>query len=93
VHRMSDGDGTPTEWTIGLGILQGIAVVPHYDRWAEAQGLADGIAASCTVFGIAEDSAVLLDDKHGRALGAAPSMVRTAGNERSLEPGDRFELA
>jgi cyanophycinase-like exopeptidase len=92
VHRASDGDGTPTEWTIGLGILQGIAVVPHYDRWAEAKDLADGIAGSCTVYGIAEDSAVLLDEGHGRALGASRSMVRVAGNERPLAPGDRFEL-
>jgi cyanophycinase len=92
VHRPGAGDGTPTEWTIGLGILQGIAVVPHYDRWTEARDLADAIAGSCTVFGIAEDSAVLLDEGHCRALGAARSMVRATGKERPLEPGDRFEL-
>jgi cyanophycinase len=92
VHTDADPHGTPTVWTIGLGILQGIAVVPHYDYWTEAESLADEIAGSCTVFGIAEDSAVLLDEGHGRALGAAASNMRSAGARRWLRPGDRFEL-
>jgi cyanophycinase-like exopeptidase len=92
-HRPSDGNGTPTEWTIGLGILQGIAVVPHYDRWVEAEALADEIAGSCTVLGVAEDSALLLDEGQGRALGAERSCVReTSRAVRWLSPGDRFEL-
>jgi hypothetical protein len=69
-----------------------MAVVPHYDKWTEAKDLADEISGSCTVFGIAEDSAILLDEGHCRALGAARSMVRATGEERPLEPGDRFEL-
>ena len=93
VHTPEDPHGTPTVWTIGLGILQGIAVVPHYDRWSEADALATEIAGSCTVFGIAEDSAILLDERHGRTLGAARSCVRTAGEQRWLDPGARFELA
>jgi len=92
VHAPGAGDGTPTVWTIGLGILQGIAVVPHYDRWVESRDLADEIASACTVFGIAEDSAVLLDEGHGRALGAARSLIRAGDTERALAPGDRFEL-
>ena len=93
VHTQADPHGTPTTWTIGLGILQGIAVVPHYDRWAEAEDLAAEIEGSCTVFGIAEDTAVLLDEGHGRTLGAARSCVRVGGGTRWLAPGDRFELA
>ena len=92
VHRPEDGHGTPTQWTIGLGILQGMAVVPHYDLWVEAGALAAEIASSCTVFGVAEDSAVLLDEGHGRALGAERSCVRTAEATRWLSPGERFEL-
>ncbi len=92
VHRPTDGDGTPTEWTIGLGILQGIAVVPHYDFWTEADDLAREIESSCTVVGIAEDSAVLLDEGHGRTLGARESCVRTAGRIDWLQPGETFEL-
>lgn len=94
VHTKADPHGTPTAWTIGLGILQGIAVVPHYDMWTEADDLAREIEASCTVFGIAEDSAVLLAEGHGRALGAKASCIRGSGREtRWLEPGERFELS
>jgi len=93
VHTEADPHGTPTIWTIGLGILQGTAVVPHYDYWVESEALADEISGSCTVYGIAEDSAVLLDEGHGRALGKAASNVRVRGSKRWLEPGARFELA
>ncbi|MFY9586918.1 MAG: Type 1 glutamine amidotransferase-like domain-containing protein [Actinomycetota bacterium] len=92
VHTQADPHGTPTDWTIGLGILQGIAVVPHYDYWTEADDLARAIEGSCTVFGIAEDSAVLLDEGHGRTLGARPSCMRTSGEIRWIEPGEKFEL-
>jgi len=92
VHAPGAGHGTPTVWTIGLGILQGMAVVPHYDRWEEAERLADEIAPSCTVFGIAEDSAVLLDEGHGRALGRGDALVRLGEERRILAPGDLFEL-
>jgi hypothetical protein len=70
-----------------------MAVVPHFDRWVEAELLTAEIARSCTVFGIAEDSAVLLDEGHGRALGAAHSFVVDGGERRRLDPGDRFELS
>ncbi len=94
VHAPGSGDGTPTIWTIGLGILQGMAVVPHYDLWVEADDLAREIEGSCTVFGIAEDSAVLLDEGHGRTLGARASCVRGAGRDmRWIEPGEKFELS
>ena len=92
VHSQVDPHGTPTDWTIGLGILQGMAVVPHYDRWEEAERLADDIAGSCTVLGIAEDSAILLDEGHGRALGRGSALIRERGGARSLSPGDRFEV-
>jgi cyanophycinase-like exopeptidase len=92
VHTEEDPHGTPTIWTIGLGILQGTAVVPHYDRWRESERLSGEIAGSCTVFGIAEDSAVLLDEGHGRALGRAPALIREGDTVRTLAPGDRFEL-
>jgi cyanophycinase-like exopeptidase len=93
VHAPGSGDGTPTTWTIGLGILQGMAVVPHYDRWVEADALAGEIEASCTVFGIAEDTAFLMDEGHGRVLGATASCVRNNGATRWIQPGERFELA
>ena len=44
VHRPEDGDGTPTQWMPGLGMLQGMAVVPHFDAWDEAEWLTAQIA-------------------------------------------------
>ncbi|HEY8200630.1 MAG TPA: Type 1 glutamine amidotransferase-like domain-containing protein, partial [Actinomycetota bacterium] len=70
VHRPEDGDGTPTLWMPGLGMLQGMAVVPHFDAWAEAEDLTAEICDSCSVFGIDEDTAVLLERGRARVAGA-----------------------
>lgn len=61
VHRPEDGHGTPTLWTPGLGMLPGLAVVPHFDTWAEAHDLVAGLGGACDVVGIDEDTALLLD--------------------------------
>lgn len=92
VHRPEDGHGTPTLWMPGLGMLQGYAVVPHYDRWQEADGLTAEIAGACSVFGIDEDTAVLLED--GRATVAGAGRARLFGSDRSqiFEPGATFPL-
>src|SRR3989442_838067 len=74
VHRPEDGDGTPTRWAPGLAMLQGAAVVPHFDAWAEAERLTAEIADVCEVFGIDEDTAVLLDG--GRAHVAGRGIAR-----------------
>jgi hypothetical protein len=44
------------------------------------------------VFGIAEDTALLLDEGEGRVVGRTRSCIRGSGKERWLEPGERFEL-
>ena len=92
VHAPGAGHGTPTVWTIGLGILRGAAVVPHYDAWIEAEGLAAEIAPSCTVYCIDEETAVLLDEGHGRVLGRGTAGVRTRRGTEVLAHGARFEL-
>jgi cyanophycinase len=92
VHRPEDGHGTPTLWAPGLGMLQGMAVVPHYDAWGEAERLTAEIADVCEVFGIDEDTALLMDGGHARVLGrGCVRMIRSAG--RALfRAGDRFEV-
>ncbi|MCA1831030.1 MAG: Type 1 glutamine amidotransferase-like domain-containing protein [Actinomycetota bacterium] len=69
VHRPEDGDGTPTLWMPGLGMLQGYAVVPHFDAWTEADQLVEKIVPACSVFGIDEDTAVLLAEGHATVAG------------------------
>lgn len=92
VHRPEDGHGTPTQWMPGLGMLQGYAVVPHYDRWAEGPGLVDQIRAACTVFGIDEDTALLLDEGHARVAGRGSARLFEGAGEREYASGERFTL-
>jgi cyanophycinase len=93
VHRPEDGDGTPTLWTPGLAMLQGYAVVPHFDRWPESERLARGIEGACAVFGIDEETAVLLDEGHARVAGRGRARLFADGAVRTFEPGARFELS
>lgn len=93
VHRPEDGHGTPTQWMPGLGMLQGYAVVPHFDTWVEAQGLTDQIRAACTVFGIDEDTALLLDEGHARVAGRGVTRVFTEAENHTYAAGARFALS
>lgn len=93
VHRPEDGDGTPTLWMPGLGMLQGYAVVPHFDTWVEAQQLVDEIVGFCTVFGIDEDTAVLLDGGNAHVAGRGSArMFRADGSMTVCADGERFRL-
>lgn len=92
VHTAEDPHGTPTIWTIGLGMLQGMAVVPHYDIWLEGADLALEIARECTVFGIDEDTALLLDEQHARIRGRGGVAVWSGGEATRHGDGSTFEL-
>lgn len=92
VHRPEDGHGTPTLWTPGLGMLQGYAVVPHFDAWVEADDLVTQIRSACSVFGIDEDTAVLLDGAHARVAGRGAVRVFRGDTEARHVAGERFEL-
>lgn len=92
VHRPEDGDGTPTLWTPGLGILQGYAVVPHFDGWPESEDLVRQIEDACAVFGIDEDTALLLEGTHARVTGRGSVRAFMSRTERTYVSGDRFEM-
>jgi len=92
VHRPEDGHGTPTLWMPGLGMLQGYAVVPHFDRWTEGPGLVGEIKAACAVFGIDEDTAVLLDEGHGRVAGKGSARLFADEREDVYASGASFSL-
>jgi cyanophycinase len=92
VHRPEDGHGTPTLWMPGLGMLQGYAVVPHFDRWVEARALVAEIESACAVFGIDEDTAVLLDEGHGRVAGRGSVRLFDARVESVYATGERFAV-
>jgi cyanophycinase len=92
VHRPEDGHGTPTLWMPGLGMLQGYAVVPHYDRWREATRLTEEIVGACGVFGIDEDTAVLLDEGRGRVLGKGGVRLFSDGDVWRYVAGEHLDL-
>lgn len=92
VHRPEDGDGTPTLWTPGLGLLQGFAVVPHHDAWREAGDLVAGIRDACDVLGVDEDTAVLLEGGSARVAGRGRAFLFHRSEHHEYSPGTRFEL-
>lgn len=93
VHTADDPHGTPTAWTIGLGMLQGRAVVPHYDIWLEGPMLAAEIAPHCTVFGIDEDSAILLHETEAVVRGRNGAVIWTKDGPVRYGDGARVHLA
>jgi len=93
VHRAEDGHGTPTLWMPGLGMLQGYAVVPHFDRWAEAEDLVASIGDACAVFGIDEDTAVLLVDGTARVAGKGSVRLFRDGTPSEHGPGATIPLS
>jgi hypothetical protein len=54
--------------------------------------LVEQIRAACTVFGIDEDTAVLLDEGHGRVAGRGGARVFEGTSERAYASGERFTL-
>jgi cyanophycinase len=92
VHRPEDGHGTPTQWMPGLGMLQGYAVVPHFDRWTEGPALVEEIRSACAVFGIDEDTAILLDEGRARVAGRGSGRLFDGSDERAYASGERFTL-
>jgi len=93
VHRPEDGHGTPTLWMPGLGMLQGYAVVPHFDAWAEAAALTEQIVGACSVFGIDEDTAVLLDGGRAHVAGAgAAHLYRDEHDAAIYRAGETIPL-
>lgn len=92
VHRPEDGDGTPTQWMPGLGMIQGAAVVPHFDAWTESEDLVLALGGACDVFGIDEDTALLLEGGSARVLGAGAVRYIKASGRVTHRAGARFEI-
>lgn len=92
VHRPEDGDGTPTQWLPGLGMLQGMAVVPHFDAWNEAEYLTAQIAGSCRVWGIDEDTVVLLERGKAKVVGRGAARFIRGGHCTLMLPGHELDL-
>ncbi len=97
-----DGGG----WEIGLGLLHGLAVLPHHERLAarfSAERLRQGLPDSITVVGIEEATGVLLEwpsDQaapafevaQARVVGADTVTVYRAEGVQAYTDGQTFQL-
>jgi len=83
VRDPGQGRGTPFHWEPGLGLLPGIGVIPHYDRFGpertmpRVQDAPDGL----TILGIDEDTVILRAGGTARVLG-----LRTVTVWRDRQP-------
>jgi cyanophycinase-like exopeptidase len=83
VREPGQGRGTPFRWAPGLGLLPGIGVIPHYDRFGpertlpRVQDAPDGLV----VLGIDEDPVILKSGGVARVLG-----LRTVTVWRDRQP-------
>lgn len=78
----------------GLGVVDGVVVVPHWSGGGSRGGWLRAIAATVPegteVLGLPEESGVLVRDDALTALGQAPTHL--VGSDRDLAPGARHPL-
>ncbi|MBJ7612230.1 MAG: Type 1 glutamine amidotransferase-like domain-containing protein [Candidatus Dormibacteraeota bacterium] len=70
----------------GLGLVPGVAVVPHFERFGP-RWTVDGLAAGTTLLGIDERSAASWDGTRWRALGAGGVTVTTPSGRAHFQAG------
>lgn len=88
--RSGDGSG------VGLGIVPGLAIIPHYDamrRWRRAmtRSFAEGAPPGVTVVGIDERTAIVTHDLRTYEVYGVGRAVRVDDGS-VYGPGDRFEI-
>jgi cyanophycinase len=71
IRRVYTDRGMPSHWEPGLGLIQGVGVIPHYDRLgpARSQPRVDAAPDGLVVLGIDEDTAIVSIDGATRVLG------------------------
>jgi len=75
-------------FTLGLGLLEGVAVVPHHDTWSDEKALRTRQLApkGLVVAGVDERTALLRDgDGKWRSVGAGAVNIWRDGEELGLE--------
>jgi cyanophycinase len=82
--------GMPSYWEPGLGLLPGIGVIPHYDRFGPERThlRVQDAPAGMRVLGIDEDTVILRAAGQSRVLGLRSVTVWHEGQPTRLETGD-----
>lgn len=92
--------GLPPSWVSALGVVPGLAVLPHFDRMAGFVGeevfraIVESAPAEVTLVGIDEDTALVRVGAHQwRVMGRQTVTVFGPGDERLVyRPGDELNL-
>ncbi len=83
--------GMPFSWSAGLGLMPGIGVIPHYDRFGPARTTVQVAEAppGLVVLGIDEDTVMLRADREAaRVLGRGTVTVWRDGHPTTFASGD-----
>lgn len=84
----------PVRWQRGLDLAPGIAVIPHYDAWAEAFCALIALQAprESVVLGIDEETAVIGRDGSWQVDGASRVTVWRGRHRERYRAGETFRL-
>ena len=84
----------PLRWGSGLGLVPGVAVLPHYDAWPEPVTALMALQAprGVTVLGIDEDTAVVGRDGAWQVHGNARVTVWRGRHRERFRRGEAFRI-
>jgi cyanophycinase len=84
----------PLRWRIGLGLVDGAAVLPHYDAWPEPMVALMALQAprDVAVLGIDEDTAIVGRDGVWQVYGRARVTVWRGRHRERYRRGEAFRL-
>jgi cyanophycinase-like exopeptidase len=92
VRRSAEAQWMPSHWESGLGLIERLGVIPHYDRFGpeRTRPLVASAPAGMVVLGIDEDTVVLRADGAARVLGARTVTVWREGEARLFRAGEEI---
>ena len=84
----------PLRWGVGLGLVAGVAVVPHYDAWPEPVTALMALQAprGTVVLGLDEDTAVVGRDGAWQVHGRARVTVWRGRHRERFRAGEAFRI-
>jgi len=83
-------------WEEGLGLLRGIAVLPHHERIAARfppERLRRGLPETTVILGLEEVSGILIEGVQGRVLGTNNLTLYSANDVLVHRSGQKFTLS
>jgi cyanophycinase-like exopeptidase len=84
----------PIQWPMGLGLVEGVAVLPHYDAWPEPLSALVALQAprGSVVLGIDEDTAVVGSNGGWQVHGVGRVTVWRGRRRERFRRGEAFRI-